>query len=219
MGALSLFVIVLEVFTAIYAVKHKRAAQAILRCLAAFVLVYEIVHFAKTREMPIAFSTFSYFLFGIAVFLPLRRVKITAAFCAFVSGAVYLSAFVFYPDVIYARQPVEAGRIVGFLLHNMMLFGSLLLYGQYKVEKTDIFYILGFVAFVAVYTEVALHVCASEQTNVLTVGIIEATLIKEVVPQFEVSWWWYILWCALVAVVTWGTWELTSFVNRKLVRQ
>ena len=219
MGFLALFVIVLELCTARYAAQHKWLSRVLLWCTAAFLLVYQIVRFAHTREMPIAFSTFSYFLFGIAVFLPLRPIKSTAAFCAFVSGVVYLSAFVFYPDLIYARQYGEAEQTIGFLLHNLLLFGALLLYSRYKVEKTDIFCILGFVAFVVVYTEVAVHICASDQGNFLTVGIIEATLIREVAPYFALKWWWYVLWYALVAVVTWGMWELTCFVNKKLVRQ
>ena len=218
-GALALFVIVLEVFTAKYAAQHRFVARVMLWCAAAFVLVYEIVLFARTRAIPIAFSTFSYFLFGIAVFLPLRPLKSAAAFCSFISGVVYLSSFVLYPDVVYANQPNEAERIVGFLLHNLMLFGSLLLYGQCKVHKTDVFYILGFVAFVVVYTEVAVHVCASEQANFLTVGIIEATLVKQIAPHFAVRWWWYDLWYAFVAVVAWAMWELTCLINNKLVRQ
>lgn len=219
MGVLTAFVVALEVFVAIYASKRKKVARVLLWCAATFVVVYEIVSFAKTREIPIAFSTFSYFLFGIAVFLPLRQLKSAAAFCAFVSGVVYLSGFAFYPDTIYARQPFEADRIVGFLLHNLMLFGALLLYGQLKVAKIDALYIAGFVAFIAVYTEVAVHVCASDQANVLTQGAIEATLIREVIPNFELRWWWYVLWYALIAVVAWGTWELTGFVNRRLLRQ
>lgn len=219
MGVLSLFVIALEVCTAIYASKRKRVANTLLWCAAAFVLLYEIAHFVKTREMPIAFSTFSYFLFCIAVFLPFRPLKSAAAYCAFVSGVVYLSGFVFYPNVIYARQPFEADRIVGFLLHNLMLFGALLLYGRLRVAKVDALYILGFVAFITVYTEIALRVCASDQVNVLTLGTIEATLIIEVVPNFAIHWWWYPLWYAFVAVAAWGIWELTCFVNRRLLRQ
>ena len=218
-GVLSLFVVALEVFAAMYASQHKSVARVLLWCTSAFVLVYETVHFAKTYEMPIAFSTFSYFLFGIAVFLPLRPLKSAAAFCSFISGVVYLSSFVLYPDLIYASQPVEAERIVGFLLHNLMLFGALLLYSQQKVEKTDVFYVLSFVTFVAVYTEVALHICGSGQANFLTVGIIEATLIQQIAPNFVIKWWWYVLWYAFVAVLAWGMWELTCFVNRKLVRQ
>ena len=219
MGVLSLFVIALEVFTALYAAKRKLVARVLLWCAAAFVIVYQVAHFAKTREMPIAFSTFSYFLFGIAVFVPWRPAKSVAAFCAFVSGVVYLSGFVFYPDAIYARQPFEADRIVGFLLHNLMLFGALLLYGQLRVKSVDALYAGAFVAFIAVYTEVAVHVCASDQANVLTLGTIEATLICEVLPQFMLRWWWYMLWYAFVAVVAWGAWELTRFINRRLLRQ
>ena len=219
MGVVALFVIGLEVLVAIHAAQHRIVARVLLLCLATFVLVYEIVQFAQTRAMPIAFSTFSYFLFGIAVLLPFRPIKTTAAFCAFVSGAVYLSAFLFYPDRIYAQQPLESVRIVGFLLHNMMLLGSLLLYGQCKLEQKDIFYVLGFVVFVAVYTEVAMHICASNQINALTLGIVEATLIQEILPHFVLKWWWYVLWYALVAVVFWAMWELTCFVNRKLLRQ
>ena len=219
MGVLALFVVTLEVCTALYASQHKTVARVLLWCISAFVLAYETQLFARTRTMPIAFSTFSYYLFGIAVFVPWRPWKSVAAFCAFVSGVVYLSAFVFYPDAIYANQPNEAERIVGFLLHNLLLFGSLLLYGQQKVDKTDVFYVLGFVAFVVVYTEVAVHLCASEQANFLTRGIIEATLIWQIAPQFDLKWWWYALWYAFVAVIAWGLYELTCLINRRLLRQ
>lgn len=219
MGVLALLVITLEFFTATYASKNRWVARALLWCAATFILAYQITLWVKTRQIPIAFSTFSYFLFGIAVFLPLRPLKTVAAFCSFVSGAVYLSAYVIYPDPIYAYQPSESVRLVGFLLHNLMLFGGLLLYGQYRVEKGDVYYVLGFLAFVVVYTEVAARVCASEQVNFLTVGIIEATLIHRIAPHFVIRWWWYALWYALVAAVAWGIWELTGFINRKLVRQ
>lgn len=209
----------LEVITALYASKHKWVARVMLWCAAAFILFYEILQFVKTGVMPIAFSTFSYFLFGIAVFLPLRPIKSAAAICAFVSGLTYLSGFVFYPNANYNAQPDEMKRMVGFLLHNLLLFGSLLLYGQYKVKKTDIFYAIGYFVFIIVYTELAVRVFGNPHGNSLTLGVIEATLILQIAPQFVIAWWWYILWYALVAVIFWGVWELTRFINRRLLRQ
>ena len=219
LGVLALLVIMLEVLVAIYAAEHKRVARVLLFCMATFVLSYQIGLFITTRIMPIAFSTFSYFLFGIAVFLPVRPFKSAAAFCSFLSGVAYMSVFLVYPNAIYATLPDEKERIVGFVLHSLMLFGSLLLYGQYKVAKADVYYILGFVAFIAVYTEVAVRICGSVQANFLTLGIVEATLIKYVVPDFVIRWWWYILWYALAAVAIWAMWEWTRFINNKLVRQ
>ena len=219
MGVLTLFVIALEIIASIYASKRKNLVKTLLFCASTFILTYEIASFFTTHKMPIAFSHFSYFLFAIAVFLPSRRIKSIASFCAFVSGAVYLAGWIVYPDVIYANQPFESVRMVGFLLHNMMLFGALLLYTQIKLEKLDVLYVLAFVAFIVVYTEVAVHICASDQANFLTVGVIEATLIHQIAPSFALKWWWYILWYALVAVAFWGMWELTSFINRLLLRQ
>ena len=210
----------LEVFTAIFASKHKWVARVLLWCMAAFVLIYEIYYYVThPTTMPIAFSTFSYFLFGIAVFLPVRPFKSVAAFCSFLSGVIYLAAFVFYPDENYKAQPDEAGRMMGYLMHNMMLLGGLLLYSRHKVKKTDILYIIGFFVFVAIYSEVAMHVCGSGNVNPITYGTIEATLIHLVAPQFVIKWWWYVLWYALVAVIFWGMWELTCFINRRLLRQ
>ena len=220
MGLLTLFIIVLEVVAAMYAAKHKWVARVILWCMAAFMLIYE-THFYITHpnSMPIAFSTFTYFLFGIAVFLPVRPFKSLAAFCSFVAGGLYLTAFLFYPDTLYARQPGEAGRTIGFILHHILLCGGLLLYSQYKVKKIDILYILGFAAFMVVYVEVAVHVFHNVNTNNTTVGTIEATVIQLIVPKFEIKWWWYVLWYPFVAAAIWGLWELTSFINRRLLRQ
>ena len=220
MGLLTLFMMALEVFTAIYAVKHKWVARVMLWCMAAFMLIYETYYYiTHPTSMPIAFSTFCYFLFGIAVFLPVRPIKSVAAFCSFVAGGLYLCGFIFFPDTIYARQPGEAGRTIGFLLHHVLLCGGLLLYSQYRVKKIDLAYILGFAAFIIVYVEVAVHVFHNVNTNNTTVGTIEATVIQLIAPQFVIHWWWYILWYAFVAATIWGLWELTSFINRRMLRQ
>ena len=188
--------------------------------MAVFTLVYEIYYYVThPTSMPIAFSTFSYFFFCIAVFLPVRPIKSAAAFCSFLSGIIYLGAFVFYPDANFRAQPDELGRTVGYTLHNMMLFGGLLLYSRCKVKKTDVIYIIGFFIFVAVYSEVAMRVFGNGNVNPITSGAIEATLIHQVAPNFVIKWWWYLLWYPLVAAIFWGMWELTLFINRRLLRQ
>ena len=219
MGVLTVFVVALEVIVAIYASKRKRLAQVLLCCIATFVLVYETASFIKTHEMPIAFSIFSYFLLAFAVFLPWRPLKSVAAYCAFLSGVVYLSAFVFYPDPIYANQLGEQERIVGFILHNLLLFGSLLLLGRVKLEEDDIFYLLGTIVLTAIYVEVSVHICASAQVNFLTIGIIEGTLFQHMVPSLLGKWWWYIVWYALIDVVFIGLWRLLNTINLRLLRQ
>ena len=219
MGLLTLYIIALEVFAAIYASRHKWVARVMLWCMAAFMLAYQIYYYVTyPTSMPIAFSTFTYFLFGIAVFLPVRPFKTVAAFCSVVAGGMYLSAFIFFPDTIYARQPEEATRMIGYLLHHVLLCGALLLYSQYRVKKIDIAFILAFVAFIVVYVEVAVHVFQNVNTNNTTVGIIEATVIQLIAPEFVIKWWWYVLWYPFVGAVIWGLWELTSFINRRLLR-
>ena len=219
MGVLTVFVAVLEVLVAIYASKHKRLAQTLLFCVAAFVLTYEIATFIRAQELQIAFSVFSYFLLAFAVIFPWRPLKSVASFCAFLSGVVYLSAFVFYLDPIYVMQPTELERIVGFLLHNMLLFGSLLLLGQFKLEEVDAFYLLGALVFVVVYVEVAVHICANTQVNFLTLGIIEGTLFQHMVPNLVGKWWWSAAWYTTVIAVFVGIWRLINVINRRFLRQ
>ena len=219
MGVLTVFVVTLEVIVAIYASKRKRLRETLLFCIATFVLAYETASFIRTHDMPIAFSTFSYFLLAFAVFVPWHPLKSVAAFCAFVSGVVYLSAFVFYPDPIYANQLAEGERIVGFLLHNLLLFGSLLLLGQFKLEEVDVFYLLGAIIFVVVYVEVVVHICASAQVNFLTIGIIEGTLFQHMVPNSVGKWWWYVAWYALIDVIFVAIWRLLNLINQRLLRQ
>ena len=219
MGVLTVFVVALEVLVAIYATKHKRLARTLLFCIANFLVTYEIATFIKAREIPIAFSVYSYFLLAFAVFLPWRPLKSVASFCAFLSGVVYLSAFTFYPDPIYAAQSTEAERIVGFLLHNLLLFGSLLLLGQFKLEEIDAFYLLGTLVFVVVYVEVTVHICANTQVNFLTIGIIEGTLFQHMVPNLVGKWWWSAAWYATVIAVFVGIWRLINEINRRFLRQ
>ena len=216
MGVISTLVIALEVFAAMALARHKWIARIVLWILAIFMLAYETQRSIRNHLMPIAFSTFTYYLFGLAALLPIRPLKSAAAFCCFLTGAIYLSGFVVYPDFLYARQPDEAGRLIGWFLHNVMLFGGLVLYGQYRVKKLDIIYVSIFVAFFVAVTEIAVHVYNTNAANTLFVGIIEATLIQQVAPEFPITVWWCFVWYVFVVGAFAGAYIGTYFLNRKL---
>ena len=220
MGLLTLLIMVLEVCAAMYVAKHKWLARIVLWCMAAFMLVYEIKYFVEHPDsMPLAFSTFTYFLFGLAVFIPFRPIKSVAAFCSIIAGGLYVCGFIFYPQTIYARQPGEASRLIAYLLHHILFCGGLFLYSQYEVKKIDLAYVGGFLAFIVVYVELAIHVFHNSNANNTTIGTIEATVIQLLFPNFVIPWWWYIVWYLFVAAAFWGLWELTRFINRKMLRQ
>lgn len=216
-GLLTLLVTVSQTFALLFLARHKWITRIILWCMAIFMLVFESVIFARNPDqMPIAFSTFTYFLFGIGVFVPWRPVRTTAAICSFVAGAIYMSGFLFRPELLTHGAALGMGYMQGFLLHDVLLMGGLLMLTQIRIKKIDAALVFAFVAFCVAYTEIAVHVYDTPSANTLFVGIIEATLITQVAPQFTVSWWWYILWYLFVAAAIWGAWELSCFINRKL---
>lgn len=216
LGLLTLLVVTLTVLVAMEASRHKYAARAILCGLGLFVLVYQSYLLAQSGVFYVAFSYFCYFLFAIAVFVPLRPLKATAAFGCLLSGGIYLGAFLFYPDIIVGKMVQGAGVWTSWLMHVVMFSGGLLLLGQYGVNKWDIIPVLCFAAFFAAYTEIATYVFHSQYVNPVSTGVVEGTLILQVAPDFVIQWWWYIVWYVIVALLFWALWVFTRFINRRL---
>ena len=211
-----MMVVALAVLAAMESVKHKITSRIMLYLMGAFVLIYQGYQCATTGVFYIAFSYFCYFLFGVAVFVPLRPVKSTAAFCCFLSGGIYLGTFLFYPDTVVGTMVSGNWVWLSWFMHLIMFSGSLLMYGQYGTSKWDLIPICAFLVFFAVYTEVAVHVFHDANVNPVSPGMVEATLICTIWPSFTVRWWWVIIWYILVAAAVWGLWELTCFINRRL---
>lgn len=216
MGLLTLLVATLTVLAVMESARHKLAARVILCAMALFVLVYQSYLLIHTGAFYVAFSYFCYFLFGIAVFVPLRPLKATAAFGCLLSGGIYLGAFLFYPNIIVGSMVQGEGVWTSWLMHLVMFSGSLLLLAQYGVHKWDIIPVLAFAAFFAVYTEIAAYVFHSPYINPVSTGVVEGTLILQVAPNFAIKWWWYIVWYIIVAVLFWALWSLARFINRRL---
>ena len=216
MSVITAFVIALEVFATIGLARHQWLSRIVLWILATFMLTYVTYRAILDHEIPIQFSTFSYYLFGVAALLPLRPIKSVAAFCCFLSGVIYLSVYLVYPDLYFVLHTVELGRLTGWLLHGILLFGGLLMYSHYRVKKSDIFYVLGFVAFFIAFTEIAVNVFNINADNTLFVGIIEATLIHYVAPDFPITVWWCFVWYVFVVGAFAGAYIGTYFLNRKL---
>ena len=160
-GLLTLLVMVSQTFALLFLARHKWITRVILWCMAIFMLVFESVIFARNPDqMPIAFSTFTYFLFGIGVFVPWRPVRTTAAICSFVAGAIYMSGFLFRPELLTHGAALGMGYMQGFLLHDVLLMGGLLMLTQIRIKKIDAALVFAFVAFCVAYTEIAVHVYA-----------------------------------------------------------
>ncbi len=216
LGLATLLVGAFIVLAAMQTARHKWVTRIILWGTGLFVLIYQGKLLADTGRLYVAFSYFCYFLYGVAVFVPLRPLKATAAFSCFLSGAIYLVCFLFYPDMV-VRNMAQGGPIwISWLMHVIMFSGSLILLGQCRLVKWDILPIVLFLTFFVVYTELAEHVYHAPDINPVSTGLAEATLILQIAPNFVIRWWWYIVWYIAIAAAFWGLWELTTFINRRL---
>lgn len=124
--------LVAEIF-AVYLLRYKRASSLIIvLAIAIFVMGYKTYEFAGYRikgiaEYPIEFSHISYFIFGSVVILGLPRLYSLAGYCATLTGLGNMIALIASPDSMVTGFRSVEYFILSVVLHNLMLFGGMLL--------------------------------------------------------------------------------------------
>lgn len=216
-GTLTALLIAAEVLAVLYLSRHKWGARIMLWLLAAYVIITQAVDLSRSKHFSFAFSTISYWFFVLGVLVPWRPLKSAAATFCMIAGGVYTTGFLFYPELNTHMGEFGLGYFPGYVIHDVLFFGALLLLCQIKVKKYDFAIIVGLIGLVVMFTELGLHVFGWDDVNAFMVGIVEATVLKtQFFPDLEITWWWYIAWYIVVFAMMWGIWELQRFINKRL---
>ena len=217
-GFLTLLILAMQVFAVLFLVKRKWASRIVLWILAAYVLAIQIADMAK-GQFNIAFSTMAFWLFVLGVAVPWRPLKAVSAFFSMLAGGMYVSGFLLRPELLTHMGPFGINYMSGFLTHDILVVGSMLMLGRFEIKKYDIGIVGGVVAVTVAFTELSKYVFHLGGVNDFLVGMIEGTVLKnELFPNLPLTWWWYVLWYIILLALLWGVWELICFINRRLLR-
>lgn len=215
-GVLTAVAVSSEVFAAMYLRHRKWLTRVVLWCLATYMLVAQAMALNASKTFNWAFSTIAFWLFIVGVIVPWRPLKsISAAFC-FISGCVYTAGFLIYPPMMSHMGEFGIAYMSSFLLHDVLIFGSLLMYTQFQVKKYDVAAIGVAIAVIVLITELGAHVWQWNNINTFLLGMVEGSALVELFPDLPLTWWWYILWYIVVLSALWGIWEVIRLLNKKL---
>ena len=216
-GFLTLILMTMEFFAVLYLARHKWLSRIVLWALAAYVLVTQIVELSQTKTFFFAFSTIAYWLFLLGVLVPWRPLKSVCAVFAFIAGVVYTSGFLIYPEMLTHMGEFSIAYMSGYVIHNVLAVGSLLMLSQFEVKRYDLAVLGGAIAIVVVLTELGAHVWQWNNINAFLLGMVEGSVLKnEYFPDLPLTWWWYILWYTVMLAALWGIWEVIRLLNKKL---
>lgn len=218
-GVLTAILIASEVFAVLFLARHKWLSRIVLWLLTLYMFVTQLQSAVRSAKFYMAFSTIAYWLFVLGVLIPWRPFKSISAAFSLIAGSVYLTGFLIYPEMMSHQGEFGIAYMNGYVTHDVLIFGALLMYTQFKVKKYDAAIIGGAIAVVAVVTEIGIHVYGWQNVNAFLVGIIEGSVLqREFFPDMQLGWWWYLLWYAFVLSVLWGIWELIRLINRRLLK-
>lgn len=208
----------MQVFAVLFLARHKWASRIVLWCIAAYILAMQILDLTR-GFFNIAFSTFAFWLFIAGTVIPWRPIKAAAAYCALLAGGIYTSGYLLRPELLTHMGTFGIAYMAGFLTHDLLIVGAMLLLSLFEVKKYDAAVVGGVLAVAIVFTELGEHVFHMKGINAFLIGMIEGTALKqELFTDIELTWWWYILWYIVMAALLWGVWELMCFINRRLLR-
>ncbi len=218
-GVLTLLLMTMEVIASLFLVKSKWATRIFLWIFAIYVVVTQAVELSETKVFSWALSTISYWLFVLGVICPVRPVKSACAVFAFMAGGGYMIGFLVKPEMLTHMGGFSIGYMQGFVIHNVLFVGSLLLLSQFRMRRYDMALAGGILAVIVLFTELGKYVFGWTMINGFLEGMVEASVLKtEYFPNLQLTWWWYILWYVALLALLWGIWELLCFVNRRLLR-
>ena len=216
-GLLTLLLLTMQVFAVLFLARHKWTSRITLWILAAFILAMQIVDLAK-GNFYIAFSTIAFWLFVLGVLIPWRPFKTVSVYFCMLAGGMYTAGFLLRPELMTHMGPFGIHYMSGFLTHDILVVGALIMLSQFKIKKYDLAVIGGVFVIAVVFAELSAHVFHLNGVNGFFVGMIEGTVIKdELFHDMQLTWWWYILWYVFMLALLWGLWELIRFVNKRLL--
>lgn len=136
----------------------------------------------------------TYFLFAVAVLLPVRPLKAAASFSGMLAGVCFIVTLILLPEMQYDSQPNGLCLIMAILNHNLLFTGGMILAGRYPFKKTDLFWIGGWLVLAIACIEVLTHCFGFTQSNAVFTDILDGTIVFQLTGNtFALPWWYYAL--------------------------
>lgn len=191
-------VIQIAVFAAIVAIaclvagRNRLFDAVVVWVIGAYLLCYKLNEYGPFKAMPIDLSAMSYFLFGVAAFVPLRPLKSAAAFSAMLSGIIYVATMTFFPEThIASLNSSDKFFLINMAMcnHNLLLLGSIFMTAQLEVKRDDVVFLLGWFGFFFAYLNLLVTAYGVSYKNSSIIGIIDGSLVAgvlgmDVTPAF-----------------------------------
>ena len=150
--------------------------------IGAYLLMYKSWEYGPFSTVPVDLSAISYFLFGVAAFVPFRPVKAAGSVSAMLSGAVYFFTMILYPETHV--ESLLANRwyllIMAMVNHNLMFAGGLFLCARNTFRRTDCVWVLGWFAFYLAYYELVTAGYGMTSNVTAITGILDGSLVAGV---------------------------------------
>ncbi len=150
--------------------------------IGAYLLMYKFNEYGPFRAVPVDLSAVSYFLFGVAAFVPFRPLKAAGSFSAMLSGSIYFFTMILYPEMHVENLLNDRWFLLTMAMvnHNIMFFGGMLVCAECRFGRTDYVWMLGWMAFYLAYFQLV-TVGYGITEGVTTIGeIVDGTLVAEV---------------------------------------
>ncbi len=193
-GILQLFLLGLDILAALGAIRHRKFGLCWLWITALFLLGYKIWEYVPAGRWPLDFSAMTYFLFAVAVLLPVRPLKAAASFSGMLAGVCFIVTLILLPEMQYDSQPNGLCLIMAILNHNLLFTGGMILAGRYPFKKTDLFWIGGWLVLAIACIEVLTHCFGFTQSNAVFTDILDGTIVFQLTGNtFALPWWYYAL--------------------------
>lgn len=219
-GVIQLFLLGLDILAALGAIRCRKVGLVWLWITALWMLGYKIWEYVPAGRWPLDFSALTYFLFGAAVLLPVRPLKTAASFSGMLAGACFIVTLILLPEMQYNTQPNGFYLGMAILNHNLLFTGGVILAGRYVFKKTDLFWIVGWLALVIVYIEVLTHCFGITESYAVLADILDGTIIYRLTgTTFALQWWYYVLYYPCCLALLCLLLFLLFKVNKLLRRQ
>ena len=188
--------------------------------IGAYLLMYKFNEYGPFRTVPLDLSAVSYFLFGVAAFVPFRPLKAAGSFSAMLSGSVYFFTMILYPETHVENLLDNRWFLLTMAMvnHNVMFFGGMLVCAEYRFERTDYAWVLGWMAFYLTYFQL-ITVGYGITEGVTTIAeIVDGSLVAEVlgVPLTSA---YYAIYYIIVALALALIFVLFKCINSAFMRR
>lgn len=183
LGVIQLALVAAYVLIAVFVAGRNRVLdRAVIWLIGAYLLLYKTWEYGPFRAIPVDLSAISYFLFGIAAFVPFRPLKAAGSFSAMLSGSIYFVTMILYPEMHVENLLSNRWFLLTMAMvnHNLMFLGGMFMCAKYEFGRTDHVWMLGWIAFYLVYYQLVAVSYGVVEGVTAIVGILQGTLVAEV---------------------------------------